>query len=58
MLKKFYTSDFGKIITENTPSTQVNEYWNGEYCWITPSDLKDNKYLKIIKYTTTGKSIR
>lgn len=44
MLKKFYTSDFGKIITGNTPSTQVNEYWNGEYCWITPSDLKDNKY--------------
>ena len=43
MLEKKQVSDFGKIITGNTPSTYNKEFWDGDYCWITPSDLNSSK---------------
>ncbi len=35
--------DFGIIITDSTPLTQISEYWNGTISWITPTDINDNK---------------
>lgn len=35
--------DFGEIITGSTPSTVVNEYWNGNIPWVTPTDIDSNK---------------
>lgn len=32
-------ADFGEIITGKTPSTSVDEYWNGEIPFITPTDI-------------------
>lgn len=37
-------SEFGKVITGNTPSTLNKDYWNGNFCWITPTDLSSQKY--------------
>ena len=32
-------ADFGEIITGKTPSTSVDEFWNGEIPFITPTDI-------------------
>ena len=33
--------DIGEIIGGGTPSTSIEEYWNGEISWITPADLSN-----------------
>lgn len=35
--------EIGKIIAGGTPSTKINEYWNGKISWITPKDLSNYK---------------
>ena len=39
--------DLGSIITGKTPTTSNKEYFNGQYPFITPSDIHtyDEKYL-------------
>ena len=44
MIKKTLVESFGKVITGNTPSTLKKNYWDGDYCWITPTDLSTGKY--------------
>ncbi len=36
-------SDFGAVITGNTPSTFNEKYWGGHIPWITPTDIERNK---------------
>ena len=36
--------DIGKIITGKTPKTSNTDLWNGDILFITPTDIKDNKY--------------
>ncbi len=35
--------DFGSIITGGTPSTKNKEYWNGDFPWVTPTDIMGRK---------------
>lgn len=54
--------EIGEIITGSTPPTKVQEYWNGNIPWITPTDIS-NKSRDIIsserKITPSGlKAIR
>lgn len=42
--------DIGDVIGGTTPSTKVEEYWNGEIPWITPNDLAKDE----IKYISRG----
>ncbi|WP_314267795.1 restriction endonuclease subunit S [Morganella morganii] len=44
--------DLGRVVTGKTPSTKSPEYWNGEYDFITPSDIKDDSYT-----VRTGRSV-
>jgi len=37
--------DVGKVITGTTPSTQVKDYWNGQYPFVTPTDFSETKYV-------------
>ena len=39
--------DIGEIIGGGTPSTSIEDYWNGEISWITPADLSNysDKYI-------------
>lgn len=37
--------DISKIVTGTTPKTSVAKYYNGEYPWITPTDITDSKYI-------------
>lgn len=36
-------NDFAEIVAGGTPSTSVDEYWNGDIGWITPADLSNYK---------------
>ena len=42
--KKKKLGDIGDIITGKTPETNKIEYWNGNILFVTPTDIKDNKY--------------
>ncbi len=33
--------DFAEVVSGSTPKTNVEEYWNGEYPWITPAEISD-----------------
>lgn len=44
-LYKVRFDDLGKIITGKTPSTKVNQYWDGKIQFITPKDIQVNKYV-------------
>lgn len=41
----FKIKDIGKIISGSTPGTNISEYWNGEYLWITPAELNDDSFI-------------
>ena len=38
-------SETGDIITGTTPSTQNADYWNGEFLWATPTDIKKDTFV-------------
>jgi len=37
-------TDYSNIVTGSTPSTGINEYWNGHINWITPADMSKIKH--------------
>jgi type I restriction enzyme S subunit len=39
--------EFGEVISGGTPSTTVEEFWNGEVVWITPADLSKKQFPEI-----------
>jgi type I restriction enzyme S subunit len=43
--------ELGKIITGSTPSTKIEDYWNGNISWVTPTDIINKKNI----YTTERK---
>jgi len=40
----------GKIITGKTPPTNQTKYYNGEYPFITPTDMNDNRHIITERY--------
>ena len=36
--------DLGNVITGKTPPSKSSEYWDGEYPFITPTDISDDSY--------------
>lgn len=50
-------ADIGKVVGGATPKTNIDEYWDGEYRWITPAELSaDSGYIydSIRKLTKNG----
>ena len=50
-------SEIGKVVGGATPKTNVEEYWDGEYRWITPAELSaDSGYIydSVRKLTKAG----
>jgi len=39
---KYKLKDIAEIIAGGTPSTKMEQYWNGEIAWITPKDLANH----------------
>jgi type I restriction enzyme S subunit len=50
--------DLGEVITGTTPSTFVKEYWNGEYPFVTPTDMTEGKYVKETERKVTEKGLQ
>lgn len=46
--------DIGDVISGGTPSTTINEFWDGDVVWITPADLSKIHFPEI---KTSGKKI-
>lgn len=50
-------SEIGKVVGGATPKTNIEEYWDGEYRWITPAELSaDSGYIydSVRKLTKAG----
>lgn len=45
--------EIAKIITGNTPSTAIAEYYNGEKLFVSPADIQENRYVYTTKTTLT-----
>jgi len=46
--------DLGRVVTGKTPSTKVREYFDGEYLFVTPTDLEySHYYIRKTKTTVT-----
>ena len=48
-------SQIGKVITGTTPSTKVEEYWGGNYPFVTPTDFSTSKYVYKTERSVTKK---
>ena len=33
--------DVATVVSGSTPKTSVKEYWDGEFCWVTPAEIED-----------------
>jgi type I restriction enzyme S subunit len=43
--------EVGEIVTGNTPATNIEEYYNGDYLFVSPSDISDKRYVESTKTT-------
>ena len=34
---------FGQIVTGSTPNTEIEDFWGGQYPWITPTDISSRR---------------
>lgn len=50
--------DLGEVITGTTPSTSVNDYWNGKYPFVTPTDFSGDRYVYATERTVTEKGLK
>lgn len=57
-IKKLKIKEFAEVISGSTPKTNIEEYWNGEFSWITPAEIKeDSKYIFNTSRTLTKEGI-
>ncbi|MDR2829498.1 MAG: restriction endonuclease subunit S [Methanobrevibacter sp.] len=47
--KKYKIEEIGEVVSGGTPSTKINDYWNGNISWITPKDLSNHEEVFISK---------
>ena len=47
-------SEISSIITGNTPSTSNREYYDGEFLFVSPADIQENRYIEKTKTTLTA----
>ncbi len=49
--------EVGTVIGGSTPKTDVAEFWNGDFAWITPAELDGSKYIHSTVRTITKEAI-
>lgn len=49
--------EVGTVIGGSTPKTDVSDFWNGDFAWITPAELDGSKYIQSTERTITEKAI-
>lgn len=50
--------DIGEVLGGATPKTQVEEYWGGEFPWVTPAEIGDSIYVNAANRTLTIWGVR
>ena len=43
-MKKIKIKDVGEVVSGSTPKTNIEEFWNGNLCWITPAEISEDTY--------------
>ena len=43
-MEKRKLKELGKVVSGTTPKTNIKEYWNGNFLWITPAEIKEDDY--------------
>lgn len=49
--------EVAEIIGGSTPKTNIKEYWDGDYFWITPAELKGDRFIKSTSRTITDLAV-
>lgn len=49
--------DVCQVVTGSTPKTNISEYWDGNYPWVTPAELKGDVYISDTARHITEKAI-
>ena len=49
--------DVCQVVTGSTPKTNISEYWDGNYPWVTPAELKGDVYISDTVRHITEKAI-
>lgn len=49
--------ELGEVVTGTTPSTFNKEYWDGEYPFVTPTDITEIKYVEKTERQVTQKGV-
>ena len=45
--------EVAEVITGSTPSTKETKYYGGEFMFVSPADIDDNRYIELTKTTLT-----
>lgn len=58
--KSFTIKQMGQVVSGGTPDTNNNDYWNGEVCWTTPTDITalKNRFIKTTKRKITEEGVK
>jgi type I restriction enzyme S subunit len=43
--KKVKLGDVATVVSGSTPKTTVDDYWGGEFFWVTPAEINDNTFI-------------
>ena len=49
--------DVCQVVTGSTPKTNISEYWDGNYPWVTPAELKGDVYISDTARHITAEAI-
>lgn len=56
--KEVKLKELSEVKTGTTPPTKEDSYYNGEYPWVTPTDINYNKYITKTERTLTEKGLK
>ena len=50
--------EVAEIVGGSTPKTNESSFWDGEFCWVTPAELGNNKYISSTNRTITDAGVK
>lgn len=58
-MKLMKIKEFAEVVSGSTPKTNIDEYWNGKYIWITPAEIDNSsKYIYDSKRKITEAGVK
>ena len=50
--------EVAEIVGGSTPKTNESSFWDGEFCWVTPAELGNNKYISSTNRMITDAGVK